>query len=821
MHIPDKLTENFSSFADRPAVSDLSRIITYREAGESSKRLARHLIGMNLRNRCIGIDISDRIDHVVAIMAVILSGNYYLSITSENRHYIVDLKILPVDYILSSEQLTFTSDRMDDTMYGDAGLQFCAFLTSGTTGEPKVVVHSTLTILEDTLRQIEENHITSKDKIDLAFSFAFSASLASIFPALLTGAELCIFDTGKFGIEKIPSFWEEKGITFTTLSVSSFRTLCVLFSSFRQLINLRFVSIGAEPQSEKDIHNFYEKFPAHTILQVAYATTETRTIAQFKTGQEFGHSPYPASVGLCVRNKMVKILSDEAEELPPYAIGEIVVESDYIASRYGNESSTEHTFVISDGSRISFFTGDLGYLNPEGYLFYTGRKHEELKINGMKVNLALIEQTIRNNFNVRQAAVVINSTIPGRHVIAAFVLPEESTVMDKISSQVAALLPFSHPAVLFIPLYDYPVTHSGKIDKKKLESYPLQDNAIRNSINFSSLPDEALVESIICIWSQLLNVRHIGFKSHYFDNLGGDSLTSLLCIKAMETEFQLSLPVNALSSYPTPEAMAHFISNFLGQDPVALIRHNTYIPGRKNMFIVGHYGTGKEFEILLNTKLSHVFNIAFLNYDLIGSSGYEGGAQRVLDRMKEIIAVEKETVIAGYSFNGYIAHQLAGVIPQVSCCILFDTPDYFNFEPYRHRILSKVAVSILKTTFLEKDFRFPWFVLGIIARSLKRKIRKSDPDPSALEESKIFIDAINNYILHLNQKSVPSNCLFVKATRAFGWNYDHGYSWQDHFSGVFKMLVIRGDHGDVLGSRYANKIVDFIIHANLGLGRFR
>ena len=35
------------------------------------------------------------------------------------------------------------------------------------------------------------------------------------------------------------------------------------------------------------------------------------------------------------------------------------------------------------------------------------------------------------------------------------------------------------------------------------------------------------------------------------------------------------------------------------------------------------------------------------------------------------------------------------------------------------------------------------------------------------------------------------------------------------------MLVIRGDHGDVLGSRYANKIVDFIIHANLGLGRFR
>ena len=809
MNLLDKLKENFSVFAENPAISDFTRTITYWEASESTNHLIRWFKEMNLRNQCIGIDISNRIDHVVAILAVILTDNYYVSVTDDNRRNLLDTDLSPVDYLLSSEQLTRINQRMEDFNPRNADHRFCAFLTSGTTGEPKMVIHSIYTVEEDTFRQIEENHITDKDKIDMAFSFAFSASLACIFPALLSGAELCIFDTKKQGVDQLPSFWEERGVTFTTLSVSTFRTLCVLNSSFRHLGNLRFVSIGAEPHSEKDIRNFHEKFPSHAILQVAYATTETRTISQFISGDEHGYSPYPSSLGLPVRNKTVKILSDEVEELPPYAIGEIVVESDYISADYHYNSGTENPIARRNGNQVSFFTGDLGYKNLEGYLFYSGRKYQEMKINGMKVNLGLIEQTIVNNFDVRQAVVVINSTVPSRNILAAFVYQEAPSVIDKIKSQILTFLPVKYLPMVYVPLLHFPVTHSGKIDKKKLESYPLLDYNTRNSVASSTLPENDLVESLILIWIRVLNVRQIVSSSNFFNDLGGDSLHALLCNRAMELEFKICLPVNTIYSYSTPEALAHFIGNFLGTDPVHIVQHNSYISGRKNMFIIG--GTEKQFEILLNAYLSNTFNISFLNYDLIGSSSHVDGATKILERMIEIVSLEKEVVIVGYSFNGYIAHQLAGAIPQASCCVLLDTPNYFDYEPYRQRSLFKVVSSIFKTTFWEKDYLFPWFVLGGIVKSLKYKIMAAVPEQVIQEESKRFNDAINFYLSHLNQRSVSSNCLFIKATRAFGRNYNHGYNWKDHFSGLFKIFVIKGGHSDIFRSQQALEIADIII----------
>ena len=230
-----------NQYPDKEAICQGDRSLTYRQLAVQVSAYANYLIDKRIYGQCIPVLMADTLDHIVALLGIVLSGNYYCSLQPDRFQTVSDvLALVPAPMLIVSDDTfalgtTFVPVLRPRTLPAQSAsgpmcyvdyspaMGFCLFMTSGSTGQPKQVIHSHQSIVSDTDRQIRDNQIGPQDRIDLLFSLEFSASLACIFPALLTGATLVIHDLKKAGVLSLPTFWRQQQITFSTLSVSTLR----------------------------------------------------------------------------------------------------------------------------------------------------------------------------------------------------------------------------------------------------------------------------------------------------------------------------------------------------------------------------------------------------------------------------------------------------------------------------------------------------------------------------------------------------------------------------------------------------------------------
>jgi non-ribosomal peptide synthetase component F len=147
------------------------------------------------------------------------------------------------------------------------------YATSGTTGAPRIVALSHRAILFDIGRQTNDLYLGPDDRFDLLFSFAFSASLAPMFGALLNGGQVHLFDA-RYRLPDLGHWLGEHRITVSTMSVSALRTLCQAETPIT-CPDLRLLSASGERLLASDVAAFRAVFPRPCVLQNALAATET------------------------------------------------------------------------------------------------------------------------------------------------------------------------------------------------------------------------------------------------------------------------------------------------------------------------------------------------------------------------------------------------------------------------------------------------------------------------------------------------------------------------------------------------------------------
>jgi long-chain acyl-CoA synthetase len=154
-----------------------------------------------------------------------------------------------------------------------------------------------------------------------------------------------------------------------------------------------------------------------TLLE-AYGMTETSLAISVNTPAR--HKP--GSVGTAIPGMEVAILDDDGKGLPAADSGEICVRGPMVMKGYFNLPAENAASFTADGY---YKTGDVGLVDPEGFLFITGRKKELIIIAGEKAAPAEIEQTLMAHPGVAEAA-VIGKKDPGRgEVVLAFVVARE------------------------------------------------------------------------------------------------------------------------------------------------------------------------------------------------------------------------------------------------------------------------------------------------------------------------------------------------------------------------------------------------------------
>jgi hypothetical protein len=199
-------------------------------------------------------------------------------------------------------------------------------------------------------------------------------------------------------------------------------------------------------------------------------------------------------------------------------------------------------------------------LNDGNYRFL-GRKDNQVKIRGIRVELGEIESHLLHHPLVCAAVVSAHEVSPGEMRLYAYIVANRNP--GPSSKELRAFLKHEVPDYMvpsaFVTLNALPLTSNGKVDRNAL---PLPDENQTDSAENFVAPRTEVEETIAAVWRDVLRVENLSIQDNFFD-VGGHSLLATQVISRMRTLFQLDLPLRLLFEKRTIEELGLTIEEAL------------------------------------------------------------------------------------------------------------------------------------------------------------------------------------------------------------------------------------------------------------------
>jgi amino acid adenylation domain-containing protein len=534
------------------------------------------------------------------------------------------------------------------------------YATSGSTGEPKLVSLSHRAILFDIGRQTNDLYLGEADRFDSLFSFAFSASLAPMFGALLNGGELHLFDV-KNRLNHLPEWLAERQITISTMTVSMLRAFCLSMQAHCRFPDLRLLSVGGEPLLGSDVEAFRSVFGAGCTLQNAMAATETRTYSQYFVPRA-GAVENPVPIGWPVLCKDVVLVGDNHEPVASGEEGQIAIRSRYLADGYANDTPrTQEKFIVDGDGTVLYLTGDRGRALPDGKLVFLGRGDTMTKVRGYRVELQEIEHLIHQHPSVREAAVVVREDIPGDGAIVAYLVitGERDTVLAGLAEMLKQNLPLYMMPTLFVTLDTLPLNTNNKVDRRHLPPPVTSPAGINERSHADSSPTTLIVRDI---WAEILRTRGFGNHDSFYD-AGGNSLRTLRLVLKLNEHFNTNFGPDIIWRHPTVYDFSKLLdqggSGISNQRPLICFQSGESRP--PIFFVPGIGGSVHYFERVARRLGPDQPSYGFSPRRDLGNPATGSIEAIAADYVSEILSIMPcgRLVLVGHSFGGTVAFEMA------------------------------------------------------------------------------------------------------------------------------------------------------------------
>ncbi len=280
-----------------------------------------------------------------------------------------------------------------------------AFLTytSGTTGPPKGAMNSHANVVFNAQAYRQWCRLASDDVVlGVAPLFHITGLIAHVSLSLLLGAPLVLFHRFEpsLGLETI----RDQRPTFTVGSITVFIALMnAPDADAEALSSLTKIWSGGAPIPPSTIKAFQSAFGQY--IHNVYGLTETTSPSHavpFDADAPVDEASGALSVGVPIYNTVVRIVGDDGQDLPPGEIGEIVTTGPQVVAGYWNKPE-ETEKAIPGGS---LHTGDVGYMDEQGWFYIVDRKKDQINAGGYKVWPREVEDVLYEHEAVREAAVV-------------------------------------------------------------------------------------------------------------------------------------------------------------------------------------------------------------------------------------------------------------------------------------------------------------------------------------------------------------------------------------------------------------------------------
>ena len=563
-------------------------VMTYGELDRLAGRLARRLAALGAGpGDLVGIHLDRSFDMVVAVLGVLKSGAAYVPLETswprERLRWILSVQGIArvVTHVRHRHGLAeaglaaqgavcLDENGPEAPVVSRAGPHDLAYIvfTSGSTGMPKGV----MVRHEPAVNLVHWVNTTfgvgPAEKLLFVTALSFDLSVYDLLGILAAGGTVRIATRAESRDPKrLVQILVEEGITFWDSAPAALQQIVSLFprpgfpASGPGKLPLRLVFLSGDWIPVTLPERMRESFPEVRVISLGGAT-EATIWSNYHPIAEVDPAWKSIPYGRPISNARYHVLDSGLRPCPIGVPGDLYISGACLSLGYAKAPDLTADRYIPDpvgpeaGGRL-YRTGDRSRYLADGTLEFLGRLDTQVKVRGYRIELGEIESVLAGHPGTREPVALVREDIPGDQRIVAYYIPgrEGAPPSSELRAWSAERLPDYMVPAAFVPLEEWPLSASGKLDRKALPppfAPKLEPLAMA--------PPRTEMERIIAaIWREVIGVESVAVDDNFFD-LGGHSLLLARVQARLSGILGRELPMVDLFRYPTVGSLAEAVS---------------------------------------------------------------------------------------------------------------------------------------------------------------------------------------------------------------------------------------------------------------------
>ncbi len=576
---------------DAPAVSFAGEQFSYRELDERSNQIAHGLLASELRRgQPVAVMFDSSLLQIAALLGVVKAGCHFVCLDTSypvTRLQQILNEVGPPCLIAGATQLDARADLLRDTschvvVLDEQSFENCPrtapeievspddlvyiVYTSGSTGRPKGIMQTHAGLCQFVEWKGRQFGIAPGKRIAQWAAITYDAAYDEIFGALCCGAMLCMTGPLVRSEPRALTAWlRDEQISLLTTVPSFARQILQILQSDQRELRMEALLLAGETLPVSLADAWLKQFPQGLQLYNLYGPTESVLATYHRvTTSDVKRRSIP--VGRAIDGRHILVIDQHGKLSPRGGTGEIHLRSPYLSRGYvAQPEQTAKAFVqnpLQDEYReLLYRTGDLGRWTADGTIELLGRKDNQIKIRGMRVELEEIEAALLRHEEVLECVVAVHDFDQTDRRLCAYVVVQGTPTAYTLRSFLRDSLPDYMVPGSFDFLPDLPRLPNGKVDRHAL---PAPD-ATRPEMEWPYAEPETETElTVASVWKELLRVERVSRHDRFFD-LGGHSLLATQTVNRIRTVCGVDLPLRAFFEDPTVAGLARKIDTIQQQ----------------------------------------------------------------------------------------------------------------------------------------------------------------------------------------------------------------------------------------------------------------